>query len=303
MALVALAAFSSAVGAQGTFPKPSGYVNDFANILDAPARAELDALLREAEEKTSAEIVIATVPSLDGMSVEEYANKMFAAWGVGKKKEDNGVLVVVAPSDRSMRIEVGYGLEPVLPDGLAGEIIRAEFLPRFREDDYPGGIRGGMRRIVAVVEAKHVLTPEERQKLTESSSAEPPLWILIPFFGIFITIGSLAIGVGLRARAVGPLLFGGLFVGFPLLISLVLAFVATVFILGPLAIAMMVWGFRLGAKASWREGARGTGRGGSGSGWVMGGSGSGGSGSSSSGSSGGSFGGGSSGGGGASGRW
>ena len=243
--------------------------------------------------------MIATVPSLDGMPVEEYANKMFAEWGVGKKKADNGVLVVVATTDRAMRIEVGYGLEGILPDGLAGEIIRTEFTPRFKEGDYPGGIRAGMARIVSVVEAKHVLTPEEVEALKGDSNEEPPLWIIIPFFGIFITIGSLAIGAGVKSKTVGPLLFGGMFTGIPSLISLVLAPLSTLFILGPLAVVMFIWGYRLGAKKLWTDRASG-----SGGGWTMGGSGgsSGGGGwSSGGGSSGGSFGGGSSGGGGASG--
>ncbi len=302
---VLIVALLVVVGAvvHAAFPRPTGYVNDFANLLDASARAEIEAALRDAETRTAAEIVIATVPSLDGMSVEEYANKMFADWGVGKKKADNGVLVVIAPSDRSMRIEVGYGLEGILPDGLAGEIIRTEFTPRFKQDDYPGGIRAGMARIVSVVEAKHVLTPEEVAALRDSSSEDPPLWIIIPFFGIFITIGSLAIGAGVQSKTVGPILFGGMFTGIPSLMSILIAPWATLFVLGPLAVFMLIVGYRKGAKTLWANGA-----GGSGGGWTMGGSGgssgsSDGGGWSSGGSSGGSFGGGSSGGGGASGRW
>ena len=78
------------------------------------------------------------------MSVEEYANRLFKEWGVGQAKQDNGVLVLVAPNEREMRIEVGYGLEGVLPDGLAGQIIRDDFTPRFRDNDYSGGIRDGV---------------------------------------------------------------------------------------------------------------------------------------------------------------
>jgi uncharacterized protein len=286
------------------FPKPTGYVNDFANLLDDATRAELAARLREVEQRTTAEIALATVPSLQGMSVEEYANRLFAAWGVGQKAADNGVLVVVAPNDRSMRIEVGYGLEPVLPDGLAGEIVRTEFLPRFRENDYVGGIRRGMRRVADVVETRHVLTAEERQRLagsSEESSDDPPLWILLPFLGAFIAIGSTFVGVGVRTRTFFGLLFGALFALIPLAIALAMAFVAASLTLVPLALAMFVVGYRLGNKPSWRAAMRGATRSGSSdSSWIMGDTSSG---SSGSGGSSDSFSGGSSGGGGASGRW
>src|SRR5579864_9056663 len=97
--------------------KPQGYVSDFADILAPDVKNELRAMLGETERQTSAEIALVTVPSLDGETVEEYANRLFKEWGVGKKGADNGVLVLVAPSERRIRIEVGYGLEPVLPDG------------------------------------------------------------------------------------------------------------------------------------------------------------------------------------------
>ena len=290
--------------AQGDFPKPTGRVNDFAGVLDASVEAEIDQLLADLERKTSSEVAVAVVRSLDGMSVEEYANRMFKAWGVGQAKQDNGVLVVVAPNEREMRIEVGYGLEGVLPDGLAGEIIREQFTPRFREDDYPGGIRDGIRRVVEVVERHQVLTPEELARFNESSSDDAPAWIIIPFLGMFVAIGFFMIGAGLRTRTGFPLLFGGMFGGMPLLISLGIVFTLALFTLFPLALGMAIVGYRMGARAWMRDAFRPKGKKGSGGGWTMGGgsSGSGSSSSSSSGSSS-SFGGGSSGGGGTSGKW
>ncbi|MFA5909586.1 MAG: TPM domain-containing protein [Vicinamibacterales bacterium] len=293
--------------AQSGFPKPDGYVSDFAGVLDQPAEDALEARLAEVERKSSSEIAVAIVKSLDGMSVEEYANRMFKEWGVGQAKTDNGVLVVVAPGEREMRIEVGYGLEGVLPDGLAGEIRDAQFLPRFREDDYAGGITAGVNRLADIVERNQVLTPEELARFNQSSD-EPPVFVLVPFLGIFVAIGSFMIGLGFRTKAVFPILFGGFFAGLPMLMALLVIFTAALFTLVPLALAMAVVGFRLGGRASWRDSFRPPkGKGGgksSGGGWVMGG-GSSGSGSSSGGSSssGSSFGGGSSGGGGASGRW
>jgi uncharacterized protein len=293
---------------QGNFPKPTGRVNDFAGVLDASVEAEIDQLLANLERKTSSEVAVAVVTSLDGMSVEEYANRMFKAWGVGQAKQDNGVLVLVAPTERDMRIEVGYGLEGVLPDGLAGEIIRDRFTPRFRDNDYSGGIRDGVRRVVEVVERHQVLTPEELARFNEGSSTDAPPWVIIPFLGLFVAIGFFMIGAGIRTKTGFPLLFGGAFGGMPLLLSLGFAFTVALFTLFPLALATALWGYRMGARASVRDAFRPTGKGGKGGGWMMGGgsSGSGGSGSGSSSSSSGSsssFGGGSSGGGGASGKW
>jgi hypothetical protein len=126
--------------AQAPVPAPNGPVNDFANILDDATEARLRALIEGVERDTTAEIAVATVPSLDGSAVEEVATRYFNTWGVGQKALNNGVLLLVAPNEREVRIEVGYGLEPILPDGLAGEIIRKTVLPKFKDGDYPGGI-------------------------------------------------------------------------------------------------------------------------------------------------------------------
>jgi uncharacterized protein len=296
----------SAAAAQG-LPKPAGRITDLANVIDAGTEADLDRRIDQLEQKTSAEVAVVTVPSLDGAPVEDYAVRLFKDWGVGQAKQDNGVLVLVAPNEREMRIEVGYGLEGVLPDGLAGQIIREQFIPRFRDDDYNGGIRDGVARVIEVVERQQVLTAEEIAALNDDGG-DAPAWIIIPFLGLFVTIGATMVGIGVRTKTGFPLLFGSFFGGMPLLMALALVTGLASVTLLPLAVVMFVVGYRLGARPSWRDafrntGGKGGGKGGSsGSGWVMGGGSSSGSSSGSSGSSS-SFGGGSSGGGGASGRW
>ena len=123
-------------------PKPIGAVNDFADVLTAAQEQALTDLVEGVEDATTAEIAVATVTTLDGMTVEEYANRLFAEWGIGQRDQDNGVLILVAPGEREMRIEVGYGLEEILPDGLAGQIVQETFLPRFRS----GRLRSRHRR-------------------------------------------------------------------------------------------------------------------------------------------------------------
>lgn len=299
--------------AQGSvqLPDPAGRISDFANILDEATRSGLDQLIERTEAHTTAEIAVVTVPSLQGLTVEDYAERLFRRWGIGQEKVDNGVLVLVAPNEREVRIEVGYGLEGVLPDGLAGEIIRTNVIPHFRDTDYAAGIDEGVRRVADIIERNHVLTPEERQAFEAAAEGRPPIWLMVPFFGLFIGIGGFMAGVGVGSKTGFPLLFGSLFGGIPFLMSLVPFFNAPFWALGPLAVIMAVFGYRTGRRPpGWvREMRSRPGSKGGSSGWVMGGnssgSGSGSSWSGGSGSSGGgsSFGGGSSGGGGASGRW
>jgi uncharacterized protein len=287
-------------------PKPAGRITDLANVIDAATEADLDQRLDQLEQQTSSEMAVVTVPSLDGTTVEDYAERLFKEWGIGQAKSDNGVLVLVAPNEREMRIEVGYGLEGILPDGLAGQIIRDNFIPRFREDDYNGGIRDGVARVIDVVAKQQVLTADELAAFNESGN-DMPEWLIIPFFGIFVTIGFVMVGLGLRSKTGFPILFGSFFGGMPLLMSLAFIGRLSMFTLLPWAIVMFLFGYRQGGKKGWRDAFRDTGgkSGGTGSsgGWTMGGGSSSGGSSSSSGGSSSSFGGGSSGGGGASGRW
>src|SRR5688572_12658020 len=227
-----------------TLPKPAGRVTDLANVIDAGTEAQIAARLDQLERQTSSEVAVVTVPSLGGVPVDDYAVRLFKEWGIGQAKQDNGVLVLVAPSEREMRIEVGYGLEGILPDGLAGQIIREQFIPRFRDNDYNGGIRDGVARVVDIVEKQQVLSAEELAKLNDQSGVDDiPVWIIIPFMGLFVTIGFTMVGLGLRTKTGFPLLFGSLFGGMPLLIALGLVTrVASVTLL-PLAIGMAIFGF------------------------------------------------------------
>ena len=293
--------------AQAPVPAPNGPVNDFANILDDATEARLRALIGGVERDTTAEIAVATVPSLDGSAVEEIATRYFNTWGVGQKALNNGVLLLVAPNEREVRIEVGYGLEPILPDGLAGEIIRKTVLPKFKDGDYPGGIAAAVDRLATIVRNKHVVTPEEREELARDAEDRPPRWLMVPFFGIFLTIGGYAVGSGLKSKEGFSLLFGSLFSGIPGIMTLIPFFNAPPKYLVPWFLFMAWWGYRQtkkgdtwtmpkGPSGSSRGGGSGSSSSGSSSSWSSGSSGS----SSSSSSS---FGGGSSGGGGASGRW
>ncbi|HEY2135714.1 MAG TPA: TPM domain-containing protein [Xanthobacteraceae bacterium] len=146
-ALLAVLALAAPADAQ-TFPSLSGRVVDDAGILDQAMRASLTAKLAALEAKTTDQLVIVTVKSLQGLAVEDYANRLFRAWGLGQKDRNNGVLLVVAPNDRKVRIEVGYGLEGTLPDAIAKLIIDQSILPRFRAADMAGGVVRGTDDII-----------------------------------------------------------------------------------------------------------------------------------------------------------
>ena len=285
--------------------KPQGWVSDFAGIMSDMTKSQIDALFAEVKKSTGAEIAVVTVSSLDGMSVEEYAVSLFKKWGIGEKGKDNGVLLLIAPNERKTRIEVGYGLEPVITDGRAGEIIRETIIPFFKKGDYDQGILQGSMQIAALITGKDFV-PSVPTPSSESQSEETPLPVkvgIILFFALFITLGFLALGAGLRQKGQSFFrIWGAGFGGIPLLMSIAFAFAMgfSVFILPAWAVIMLLTGMRYGKKlgraglfsgGSFSSGGRGFSSGSSSSGGFSGGSSFGG------------FSGGSSGGGGSSGSW
>src|SRR5262245_12236112 len=126
-------------------------VHDFANLLSPADRQELEKLSHNVDQKTTAEIDIVTVKSLDGLPVEAYAHELFENWGIGKRKVNNGVLLLVAPNERRMWITTGYGLEPLLTDARCGEIRDRNVIPHFKQQDYAGGIKDGAHALAAAI--------------------------------------------------------------------------------------------------------------------------------------------------------
>jgi uncharacterized protein len=152
LVIACAAAFSMiAPAAAENFPTLSGRVVDQANILDQATRSSLDALLANLEAKTTDQVVVATVTSLDGDSIEVYASRLFNRWGLGRNDKNNGVLLLVAPTERKVRIEVGRGLESRLTDAAAKRIIDNSLVPHFRAGDMAAGVILGARDIVATL--------------------------------------------------------------------------------------------------------------------------------------------------------
>ncbi len=149
LAILAVACFAAL--AAPNFPALSGRIVDSANVIPAATRSALETKLAELETKSGIQLVVATVPSLDGEEIEPYANELFRTWKLGEKAKNNGVLLLVAPKERRVRIEVGYGLEGTLTDALSKVIITNAIAPRFKTGDYGDGITRGVDDIITVL--------------------------------------------------------------------------------------------------------------------------------------------------------
>lgn len=152
-------------------PYLTGRVNDNAQILSESARILLSEKLKEHEERTTNQVVVLTIPSLEGESIEDYSNKVFNEWKLGQKDKDNGILIVVVPNEKRMRIEVGYGLEGSMTDLMASRIIREIMTPRFREGDFDGGITEGALAVMNVLEGQELPEAAGVNEISESPSS------------------------------------------------------------------------------------------------------------------------------------
>jgi len=194
------------------WPSPEGYVNDFAGVLDTGSRARMEAMIRRVRERMGVEIAVVTVPSLGGLPIEEYSIELARRWGVGRKGEDTGLLILLAPNERKWRIEVGYGLEGELPDGLVGEVGR-RMVPYFREQKYGDGLELGLRTIVATLAQKRgvtiedvdpsfAYTPERRPARTAGLGLV--VLLLVLFFLAFVLAATTGMSRRGRARRSRP---------------------------------------------------------------------------------------------------
>lgn len=143
--------------AQTGLPKPSSFVNDYAGIINSETKTKLERILSSFEGATKIEISVVTVPTLNGSPMDDYANELFKEWRIGKRSENNGLLVIVAPNDRKARIEVGYGLEGAINDALAGRIQDETMLPWFKNGDYSTGIFNGAIESIRILNIKYAL--------------------------------------------------------------------------------------------------------------------------------------------------
>ncbi|SDO12865.1 uncharacterized protein SAMN05216360_11539 [Methylobacterium phyllostachyos] len=205
LAVIAACLAVYAVGALAgdlTFPPLSGRVVDAAGLLTPDQRQALEAKLKAHADKTSDQVIVAIVPSLQGTTVEDYANRLFRTWQLGQAQLNNGVLLLVAPQEHKVRIEVGYGLEGALTDALSRTITSGAIKPRFKAGDYFGGLDAALDEILALL-AKDA--EEAHRKPLEHADAADPVQVAL-FIVLLLIVAVVAwylVRAGGRASRAG----------------------------------------------------------------------------------------------------
>lgn len=191
VALLAALLAASALAVNWRALKPEGYVNDYAQAMDPATEARLEAYCAQVEAATGVQLGLVTVPSLEGEPVEDAANALFRAWGIGSKQSNEGILLLLSIGDRRSRLEVGYGLEPILPDGLAGSVLR-EMRPALRQNQYGEALMAAAETLgETVARAKNVPLNAQLPRTKRPSRGSSIPWALlggIVFFGLVLRL-------------------------------------------------------------------------------------------------------------------
>jgi len=180
-----------------TFPQYTGYVNDEAKLLSSQDKETLSRLIQELQQKTTVEIAVVTVESVAPYEINLYAVKLFEKWGIGVKGKDNGILILLALQEREVRIEVGYGLEEILPDGLVGEIIRKYMIPFFKKGKYGQGLVAGTEAVISRIAQQYQVqisglpkvAPEEAEDQKAPDSDSDGLEFILILLFIVLLLG------------------------------------------------------------------------------------------------------------------
>ena len=202
--MLLMLALSGNIALAQTFPALTGRIVDEANLLDPAQEAALTVKLEGLETRTKRQFVVATLNSLQGYDIADYGYQLGRHWaigqdGLGEAEKDNGAILIIAPNERKLRIEVGYGLEPVLTDGFSSSVIRNDITPSFKAGDFAGGINIGVDKIITQIE----LPPEEAAKVAAEAAKSQKkssrggglgsvmFWLFIFFFFILPIITSI----------------------------------------------------------------------------------------------------------------
>lgn len=243
-------------------------IHDDASALSAQTVQQLEAMLKLHEDSTSNQIAVLIIPSLDGEAIEDYAIRVAEKWQLGQKDKDNGVLILVAISDRKMRIEVGEGLEGVLPDAICSQIIRNEMAPNFRRGDYDAGITAAVNAIIQTIGGEYVSSADDGGEAAPMTFGEKAFMALFIFgiLGMFTFSGLMTEGCA------GWFLYAFLIPFYAIFPGAVVGYPTGLGILGTYLIAFPILKV-IFKKKGWTKKATGSGGSGwsSGSGWFGGG--------------------------------
>jgi uncharacterized protein len=173
--------------------KPQGYVSDFGRVIDAPSKAALEQYCARVEQATGAQMALVTISSLEGEPIEDVANTIYRAWGVGQKGKNEGIMLLLVINDRRSRLEVGYGLEPILPDGLVGSILR-EMRPALRTGQYGDAMMAAAQTIGSTIaKSKNVSLDAQLPRRARRSTGDSIPWPAL-LGGLFLVFWLLRAG-------------------------------------------------------------------------------------------------------------
>lgn len=201
LAFVAIALACGPSIAAPNFPTLTGQIVDNANLLSAEDRAAIDDALKDLEAKSSDQLVVVTLPSLDGYEIEDYGYQLGRHWGIGQKGKDNGVLLIVAPNERKVRIEVGRGLEPIVTDLMSRIIIENAILPEFRRGNFAAGIRAGVRDLKDTLLGD---AEEVKERARGLNDGDGPDWIGLFMIAFWIAVVLYIIYAQMQYAAQAP---------------------------------------------------------------------------------------------------
>jgi uncharacterized protein len=218
--LVALLCFvaSAAAHAEPNFPVLTSRITDQAGLLTADDYTAIQAELAALEQKSTDQVAVVTLKSLEGYAIEDYGYQLGRKWGIGQKDKDNGILLIVAPNERKVRIEVGRGLEPIMTDAMSSLIVQNAILPEFRRGDFSAGIRAGVRDIKDVLLGDAEAVNERARQTRQGNGIDfwstvlIVFWMCVVMFVLFSVVQSIKNApqaVGGRRRRGGPLVVPG----------------------------------------------------------------------------------------------
>lgn len=209
-----LIAVQSSLASALDVPPLRGRVNDYAGVMSQEQARSLESRLAQFEQETGHQVAVLTIPTLDGEDIEGFSIRVAENWKIGKKGFDNGVIFVAAIKDRRLRFEVGYGLEGILPDAIVKRITSEYIVPRFRSQDYTGGIIAGIDAVLKVIKKEPL--PESARKRSQNRGSDLDFFVML---GIsLLVLGSMVVGLftrrrnqmwATRGRGRGPMILGG----------------------------------------------------------------------------------------------
>ena len=232
--------------------KPTSDVSDFAGLLTPDEKAALEARCKELREKTGAQLAVVTLKSLSGGEIGDFANKLFARWGIGQKGKNNGLLLIVAMDERRSWVEVGYGLEPIVPDVLAVRILDHQLRPRFRQQQYAEGLTAAANALIELVEKGE---PADREALAAEQGGGDRAFVLA--LAIFVGAGALVAGAGLGSKTFPAVAFGTFFGGVPGAIGIAIGGLLAALVYFPVALAGGTFGWFAARNANLPKGRSG----------------------------------------------